>query len=119
MPLIKGKKIALIDDVVSSGSTIGMMLEFLMGGGNGDQTKNEVVSIEETANEMAATEMRSEPVKNENQKGGMGLNIVCVGVGMLQGEKYKSTLRKEVLDMLVGAVESPLLKAVEGGWFPQ
>lgn len=81
--MIKGKRIALIDDVVSSGTTIAAMLKFL---------------------------------KTEEEKGGMGLNIVCVGVGMLQGDKYLTQLGAEVVEMVVGAVESPLLKAVEGGW---
>ncbi|KAG4027487.1 hypothetical protein MFRU_029g00110 [Monilinia fructicola] len=83
LSLIKGKRIALIDDVVSSGTTIAAMLKFL---------------------------------KTEEEKGGMGLNIVCVGVGMLQGDKYLTQLGAEVVEMVVGAVESPLLKAVEGGW---
>ncbi|KAA8568286.1 hypothetical protein EYC84_007322 [Monilinia fructicola] len=83
LSLIKGKRIALIDDVVSSGTTIAAMLKFL---------------------------------KTEEEKGGMRLNIVCGGVGMLQGDKYLTQLGAEVVEMVVGAVESPLLKAVEGGW---
>ncbi|KAI9646341.1 hypothetical protein NHQ30_005785 [Ciborinia camelliae] len=113
LSLIRGKRIALIDDVISSGGTMSAMLEFLTGaevaGGEvmGRDVTNGLVKIEEVADGKAM---------DGKKKGGMGLNIVCVGVGMLQGEKYKTKLKPEVLEMVVGAVESPLLKAVEGGW---
>ncbi|TEY66043.1 hypothetical protein BOTCAL_0134g00140 [Botryotinia calthae] len=101
LSLLKGKRIALIDDVISSGTTISAMLKFLTG--------KEIVD-EEALGGVANDEIRN---------GGMGLNIVCVGVGMLQGDVYKTELSADVVKMTVGAVESPLLKAVEGGWIPR
>ncbi|ESZ93521.1 hypothetical protein SBOR_6102 [Sclerotinia borealis F-4128] len=107
LSLVKGKRIALIDDVISSGTTMAAMLKFL--------TDEEVT--DENIMSQKATDDEKKP--HQKKESGMGLNVVCVGVGMLQGEKYKTELSPEVVEMIVGAVESPLLKAVEGGWVPR
>ncbi|KAM0127201.1 hypothetical protein ACHAPC_010674 [Botrytis cinerea] len=107
LSLVKGKRIALIDDVISSGTTISAMFKFL--------TDKEIVD-EEAQSGVANDEIRNEAGDGEIRKGGMGLNIVCVGVGMLQGDVYKTELSADVVKVTVGAVESPLLKAIEGGW---
>lgn len=101
LSLVKGKRVALIDDVISSGTTMSAMLKFL--------TEEEVV-------EDVESEGLGGSGKERKKSGGLGLNVVCVGVGMLQGDKYKNDLSEEVVRMTVGAVKSPLLKAVEGGW---
>ncbi|TGO49428.1 hypothetical protein BCON_0210g00080 [Botryotinia convoluta] len=102
LPLVKGKRIALIDDVISSGTTMSAMLKFL--------------TDKEAPSGVANDEIRKEAVDDKIREGGMGLNIVCIGVGMLQGDVYRKELSADVVKMIVGAVESPLLKAVEGGW---
>lgn len=100
LSLVKGKRVALIDDVISSGTTMSAMLKFL--------TEEVVEDVESDG--LGGTG------KEGKKSGGLGLNVVCVGVGMLQGEKYTNELSEEVVRMIVGAVKSPLLKAVEGGW---
>ncbi|TGO23353.1 hypothetical protein BPAE_0135g00130 [Botrytis paeoniae] len=107
LSLVKGKRIALIDDVISSGTTMIAMLKFL--------TDKEVVD-EEAPSGVANDEIRKKVAGEKTRDGGMGLNVVCVGVGMLQGDVYKKGLSADIMRMIVGAVESPLLKAVEGGW---
>lgn len=97
----------MIDDVISSGTTISAMLNFL--------TDKDIVD-EEPQSGVANDEIRKEAGDDKIRNRGMGLNIVCVGVGMLQGDVYKTELSADVVKMTVGAVESPLLKAVEGGW---
>ncbi|TGO18212.1 hypothetical protein BTUL_0011g00180 [Botrytis tulipae] len=107
LSLVKGKRIALIDDVISSGMTMRAMLKFL--------TDEEVID-EEAPSRVTDDETRKGAADAKTREGGMGLNVVCVGVGMLQGDVYKKKLSADVVGMIVGAVESPLLKAVEGGW---
>lgn len=77
LPLVKGKKIAIIDDAVSSGTTLKATWDFL----------------EE-----------------------IGCEIQVCGVVMKQGERWRAMLGKERAKKLVFVLESPLLRAVEGGW---
>ncbi|KAF7942966.1 hypothetical protein EAE96_010915 [Botrytis aclada] len=107
LSLVKGKRIALIDDVISSGTTMSAMLKFL--------TDKEVTD-EEAPSGLANDETGKEAGDTKTRERGMGLNVVCIGVGMLQGDVYKTELSADVVKMIVGVVESPLLKAVEGGW---
>ncbi|KAF7910038.1 uncharacterized protein EAF01_003756 [Botrytis porri] len=110
LSLVKGNRIALINDVISSGTTMSAILKFL--------TDKELVDGEESSG-IANDDIRKEAVDEVTRTGGMGMNIVCIGVGMLQGDGYKTELSADVVRMIVGAMESPLLKAVEGGWIPR
>ncbi|APA10740.1 predicted protein [Sclerotinia sclerotiorum 1980 UF-70] len=86
--------------------------------GDGVKDKGEVTNGE-VANKKMTDDLTHEEVKHEKKRGGMGLNVVFVEVAMLQGDKYKKILSEEVVRMVMGAVASPLLKAVEGGWIPR
>jgi len=77
LPLVRGKKVAIIDDAVSSGTTL-----------------------------KATWDMLER----------IGCDILCCGVVMKQGSKWKSVLGEERSKKLVYVLESPLLNAVEGGW---
>lgn len=77
LPLVKGKKVVIIDDAVSSGTTL-----------------------------KATWDMLER----------IGCDVQCCGVVMKQGAKWKSVLGPERTSKLVYVLESPLLKAVEGGW---
>jgi adenine/guanine phosphoribosyltransferase-like PRPP-binding protein len=77
LSLVKGKKVVIIDDAVSSGSTL-----------------------------KAAWDMLER----------IGCEIEGCGVAMKQGEKWKNVLGDQRTKTLVGVFESPLLRAVEGGW---
>jgi adenine/guanine phosphoribosyltransferase-like PRPP-binding protein len=77
LPLVKGKKVVIIDDAVSSGSTL-------------QTTWNMLERI--------------------------GCDIQACGVVMKQGSKWKDVLGPERSAKVVYVLESPLLRAVEGGW---
>ncbi|TID21261.1 hypothetical protein E6O75_ATG04656 [Venturia nashicola] len=77
LPLVRGKRVAIVDDAVSSGSTLSVVWNLL----------------EELCSEIC----------------------VC-GVVMMQGRKWEDVLGEERSSKLVCVFESPLLKAVEGGW---
>ena len=47
---------------------------------------------------------------------GIGVEIVACGVAMKQGEKWREVLGDERAEKMRWVFESPLLKAVEGGW---
>ncbi|TVY81516.1 hypothetical protein LSUE1_G003642, partial [Lachnellula suecica] len=47
----------------------------------------------------------------------IGCDIVACGVLMKQGKKWEEVLGPDRSAKLVGVFESPLLRAVEGGWF--
>jgi adenine/guanine phosphoribosyltransferase-like PRPP-binding protein len=76
-PLVKGKKVVIIDDAVSSGRTLKATWDMLEG---------------------------------------IGCHIQACGVVMKQGSKWKDVLGSERSAKVVYVLESPLLRAVEGGW---
>lgn len=47
---------------------------------------------------------------------GIGCVVEGVGVVMMQGREWRGLLGEERARRVVGVLESPLLKAVEGGW---
>lgn len=79
LPLVKGKKVILIDDTVSSGKTMKAVWDLL----------------------------ESEAI---------GCNVAACGVFMKQSQRWRQVLGEERSKRLVGVFDSPLLKAVEGGW---
>jgi hypothetical protein len=46
----------------------------------------------------------------------IGCEVIACGVLMKQGRKWADELGKERCGKLVGVFESPLLRAVDGGW---
>jgi adenine/guanine phosphoribosyltransferase-like PRPP-binding protein len=76
LPLIRQKRVAIIDDAVSSGNTLSAVWDLL--------------------EEFCA---------------------ICVcGVAMKQGRRWETVLGTERASKVVGVFDSPLLKAVDGGW---
>lgn len=76
LPLIRGKRVAIVDDAVSSGSTLAAVWDLLE-----------------------------------------GLCEICVcGVVMVQGRKWEMAVGEKRARMIASVFESPLLRAVEGGW---
>jgi adenine/guanine phosphoribosyltransferase-like PRPP-binding protein len=47
---------------------------------------------------------------------GVGCVVLGVGVVMRQGAEWKGSLGEERAERVVGVLESPLLRAAEGGW---
>jgi adenine/guanine phosphoribosyltransferase-like PRPP-binding protein len=77
LPLVKGKKVVIIDDAVSSGRTL-----------------------------QATWDMLER----------IGCDIQACGVVMKQGSKWMGVLGEDRVSKLVYVLESPLLRAVDGGW---
>jgi adenine/guanine phosphoribosyltransferase-like PRPP-binding protein len=77
LSLVKGKKVVIIDDAVSSGRTL-----------------------------QATWDMLER----------IGCDIQACGVVMKQGSKWKDVLGPERSAKVVYVLESPILRAVEGGW---
>lgn len=78
VPLLRGKRVAIVDDAVSSGSTLCAVWDLV--------------------------------------EGICGEVCVC-GVGMMQGRAtWERVLGEERAKRVVGVFESPLLRAVDGGW---
>ncbi|TVY12530.1 hypothetical protein LARI1_G009599, partial [Lachnellula arida] len=79
LPLIRGRKVVIVDDAVSSGKTLNAIWNFL------------------TSPSIAC-------------------QVVAAGVLMKQGGKWRDVLGAERARLVVGVFESPVLRAVEGGW---
>lgn len=75
--LVRGKRVVIVDDVVSSGTTLRAVWELL---------------------EMVGCDVRG-----------------C-GVVMRQGDRWEGVLGEGRTERVVWVIESPLLRAVEGGW---
>lgn len=76
-PLVEGKRLVLVDDAISTGTTL-----------------------------LAAWDLIES----------LGGHVVACGVAMLQGSRWVDRLGAERATRVVGVFESPLLKAVPGGW---
>lgn len=77
LELMKGKKVVLVDDAVSTGATLKIAWDFLER---------------------------------------VGCEVVVVGVVMRQGERWREVVGGKRVQRVLGVLESPLLRAVEGGW---
>ena len=77
LPLIAGRRVVLVDDVVSSGSTA-----------------------------MAPWTLLES----------LGAEVLALGVAMRQGTRWAAALGPGRAGKVVGVLESPLLRAVQGGW---
>lgn len=77
LPLLSGKRLALVDDTLSTGTTM-----------------------------RAAWDLIEQ----------LGGQVVACGVAMLQGRRWADQLGPERAARVVGVFDSPLLKAVDGGW---
>ncbi|TVY29307.1 hypothetical protein LHYA1_G001404 [Lachnellula hyalina] len=79
LELVRGKKVVIVDDAVSSGKTLNAIWNFL-----------------------------TSPA--------IGCQVIAAGVLMKQGGKWRDVLGEERARHVVGVFESPVLRAVEGGW---
>lgn len=77
LPLVKGKRVVIVDDAVSSGRTLRAVWDLLEG---------------------------------------VGCVVEGAGVVMVQGSEWKVLLGEERMGRVVSVLESPLLRAVDGGW---
>lgn len=77
LPLVRGRKVVLVDDAVSSGATLDAPWQLIES---------------------------------------LGAEVLACGVVMRQGRRWADTLGPSRAGKVVGVFDTPLLRAVEGGW---